>query len=259
MIPPKIAAICILIALLVTSCIGKESRSGSESRPTPFFAKGIWFPKEQVDALKSGRIKGEFMWHFSWFTFETSRNHEHSPSIKADYLDMTKDLNECGTEWCVEGEKTIEFIASGEDTIARFSADGLEGDHLYQRVTPPDLTINDYPDWVWRKLFFAQSYKCRYPRIDSSFSLSLDENGRVTGTDTWSRYEFHDEHDWPVLVFYNTEGQMFPYMMTTYSGEPNSFNLHEVLNAATLFDAADGEVEIGGLRFEFDGVVEDKK
>lgn len=257
MMPVRLTSIWLAMALMLSACYGNESSTNNAE--AGIFAEGLWFPREQLSALKSGKLSGNFMWNFSRFSFETSDTSEGSPHLQAEYLVLIADLTSCEPGWCRDGETILVFIVDGNDTLARFSSDGLDGDHLYQRVSPPDLSINDYPDWLWRKLYFTRTYQCRYPRIDTNFTLSLDENGAVTGSDTWTRYEFHYEHDYPTLVFYNGQGQRFAYMFTTYSEyseRQNGFNLHEVLNNGTLFDAADGEVEIGEFIFEFDGVVD---
>lgn len=242
----------VLIVAAGCSSSTEEQKGNTDWGKAHFFTEGQWFYQKDVKIIQSGVVEGDYGWNFDWYGFETMKNEEGKPAFRATLADIGGQLEPCEYGWCLEGKPMIRFETVKGDTLAFFARDPQDSDAAFKRMVPPDLTVNSYPDWMYRKYYFAGTYSCKYPRQDSTFELSLDENGKVNGSERYVRYEFHNQHNRPLFVLYDTEGQAHSYAFATYAELKNGFSLHEVLNQEELMDGEGGTVEIGGFMYEFE-------
>lgn len=240
------------IILLIPACGGGSDYTSDPNQKAPLFAEGHWFRKPETDLVIAGTLRNSFAWNFDQFGFTTSKSRDQGGMVSySGGFNGGGNLSACDGAWCVNGALRISFEIESGDTVAYFAEDAMEGKVPFIRVIPPDLGINDNPDWLWRKLYFPRKYQCRYPRIDSTFQLSLDENGRVKNSMRWVRYQFQTQQSEPLVSLFDQNGQAEIYRLATYPGSIHGFTLHDVLNSDDLKDAKGVAVLTGDLRFEF--------
>jgi hypothetical protein len=242
-------------AILIFSFLGCDSSSNNKNENSksvsPLFAEGYWVRKPEFDALRYGNLKIDYFWRFNDFVFTTDRKGENPPTIECPPLDMSGELTACDSSWCLTDQVVASFLILADDTLAHFPDDIIGDGAPYISILPPDLSVNNNPDWAWRKYYFNWTYVCQPAGDEPSFNLRMDENGLVHNHPQWKRYFFHCEHEAPLLGFFDDKGKEDLFVFLTRPDANFSFSLHKILNLEEVSDGEGGQVEVGGKIFDF--------